>query len=211
MPFVYPSTPHQRKHGPAGYTLYETYKDWLRDEFSFRCVYCLARERWYPNGHAGFGIDHVKPKGNPQYTALLCDYSNLVYACNRCNSLKQEEELIDPCIEPLGKHLCTRAMGTVEGLTAEGVNLIEILRLNDSDICMVRIKYLRILALYEQHAADPQVQALYVYSFGFPADLPNLKDKRPPSNVRPSGVNDCYFSQRLEGRLPEVFEVEMRV
>src|ERR1700682_3612702 len=47
--FAYPSEPHQRKHGPAGYTNYEEYKPWLRDEFTFRCVYCLERELWYPD------------------------------------------------------------------------------------------------------------------------------------------------------------------
>ncbi len=62
MPFVYPDTPHVRMHGPRGYEAYQSYKDWLRDEFTFRCVYCLERERWYPNGHAAFGVDHVKPK-----------------------------------------------------------------------------------------------------------------------------------------------------
>ncbi len=38
MPFQYSEKAHMRKHGPSGYLTYETYKDWLRDEFSFRCV-----------------------------------------------------------------------------------------------------------------------------------------------------------------------------
>ena len=65
------------------------------DEFAFRCVSCLERERWYPNGHAGFGVDHVRPKGQAEYEHLICYYPNLVYACNRCNSAKQDRLLVD--------------------------------------------------------------------------------------------------------------------
>ncbi len=43
-PFRYPDGPHQRRHGPRGYASYESYRPWLRDEFAFRCVYCLTRE-----------------------------------------------------------------------------------------------------------------------------------------------------------------------
>jgi hypothetical protein len=35
-PFAYPSAPHSRRHGPAGYEDYTHYKPWLRDEFTFR-------------------------------------------------------------------------------------------------------------------------------------------------------------------------------
>ena len=44
--FVYPEVPHSRRHGPKGYADCYQYHPWLRDEFSFRCVYCLSRERW---------------------------------------------------------------------------------------------------------------------------------------------------------------------
>ena len=40
-PFAYPRQPHQRKHGPMGYRHYRLYGSWLRDEWSFRCPYCL--------------------------------------------------------------------------------------------------------------------------------------------------------------------------
>ena len=46
FPFEYPSEPHQRRHGPKGYADAASYSPWLRDEFSFRCVYCLKRETW---------------------------------------------------------------------------------------------------------------------------------------------------------------------
>ena len=49
--FQYPSSPYTRRHGPCGYSDHTSYKPWLRDEFTFRCVYCLARERWRHDGH----------------------------------------------------------------------------------------------------------------------------------------------------------------
>ena len=58
--FEYPTEPHVRRHGPGGYQDYESYRDWVRDEFMFRCAYCLHRERWYGRG-ATFHIDHFIP------------------------------------------------------------------------------------------------------------------------------------------------------
>ena len=43
MAFTYPRSRHIRRHGPHGYRDYRSYKPWLRDEFAFRCVYCLWR------------------------------------------------------------------------------------------------------------------------------------------------------------------------
>jgi hypothetical protein len=44
-PFTYPSAPLVRRHGPQGYADYVSYRPFLPDEFQFRCVYCLLRER----------------------------------------------------------------------------------------------------------------------------------------------------------------------
>ena len=46
--FTYPSPPHVRKHGPMGYPKYGHYHNWLRDEFTFTCVYCIAKKRGQP-------------------------------------------------------------------------------------------------------------------------------------------------------------------
>ena len=75
--FNYPTKPHQRRHGPTGYGDYESYRPWLRDEFLFRCVYCLNREKWYSDDVA-FNIDHFLPVAVAP--DMECDYSteNLV-------------------------------------------------------------------------------------------------------------------------------------
>jgi hypothetical protein len=76
MVLDYPDKPLVRKHGPTGYAAYETYKPWLRDEFVFRCAYCLVRERWYPNGPASLSVDHFVAQINAPDQIL--DYDNLI-------------------------------------------------------------------------------------------------------------------------------------
>src|SRR5260221_10660940 len=104
MIFEYSRKSHVRRHGPGGYVDYTSYKPWLRDEFTFRCVYCLCRERWFPNGHETFGVEHLVPKSAE--FALDCDYDNLAYACSSCNSLKRAAIMrFNPCDDAIAAHL----------------------------------------------------------------------------------------------------------
>lgn len=207
MPFRFAATAHVRKHGPSGYIQYESYKDWLRDEFVFRCVYCLERERWYPNGHAGFGVDHVLPKGHTSYQHLICHYPNLVYACNRCNSAKQDAILIDPCREAFATHLRIDGEGEITGLTVEGRRVINILGLDLHLSTNERKAKLRILALYQRYPDDAEVRELYFDAFGFPDDLPDLSVHSRAKNAKPEGLLHSYHYLRQKGNLPPTYEV----
>ena len=95
MRFDYPDARSHRRHGPSGYASYVSYRPWLRDEFTFRCVYCLKREQW---GHVTgeFDIDHFQPQRLLPHSAS--DYANLVYACRRCNSVKLDQKIGDPFV-----------------------------------------------------------------------------------------------------------------
>ena len=82
--FRYPNVPLARRHGPEGYADYRSYRPWLRDEFAFRCVYCLIREQW-GRVSGEFDLDHFLPQAShPDQTI---EYDNLVYACHTCNQL----------------------------------------------------------------------------------------------------------------------------
>ena len=59
-PFIYPAEAHVRRHGPQGYASANSFRPWLRDEFAFRCVYCLLREQW-GLVRATFDLDHFLP------------------------------------------------------------------------------------------------------------------------------------------------------
>src|SRR5262245_56878102 len=113
--FTYPREPPTRRHGPRGYRNYQAYKPWLRDEFGFRCPFCLLRERWFPNGHAAFGVDHLIPRSIAPNR--VCDYDNLIYACLSCNAAKRDQAIVlDPCSASLGEHVQIREDGRIVSL-----------------------------------------------------------------------------------------------
>ena len=195
-PFQFPRKAHCRVHGPRGHTSYQAYKPWLRDEFEFRCVYCLTRERWRDDGHNSFTIDHVKPKS--RHDELTNDYDNLVYACARCNNLKSVKTgLPNPCETSLAKHLKHRS-GVFIPLTPLGRRLIEYLRLNSPE----RVAHRQLhLGLFD--AQTHLSQELLVLTFGYPGDLPDLSRLKPPAgNARPRGVRMSHFARRKAGTLP---------
>lgn len=206
QPFADPTDPHTRRHAPAGYSDYKEFKDWLRDEFAFRCVYCLQRERWSRDGAAVFGVDHVVPQSSPAGAALVCVYGNLVYACNRCNALRQDCPLpVRPEIDPLSPHLTITASGALAATTPEGEELIELLHLNAPAAVAERRRIANILAEFATDPAAPIHRENYLRAFGYPDDLPDLAAKRPPDgNALAANARACHFALLAAGQLPEV-------
>lgn len=204
-PFAYPSTPHTRRHGPCGYKNPQDYKPFLRDDFTFRCIYCLERETWYPSRAASFSVDHFEPK--VLSPARQRDYDNLVYACSRCNSIKRDIEiLLDPTLVALSDHLRVREDGQIEGLTPEGKKLIDLLDLAYEPAVEVRKETLLLLRIKHEHPDDPIIHALFLKRFQYPTDMPDLTKMKPPGgNSRPDGVTNSHHARQLRGELPEVY------
>lgn len=201
--FQYPSQPHTRVHGPAGYANYRAYKEWLRDEFVFRCVYCLVREVWYPNGAAAFSADHFTPQ--TRAPELVRDYDNLLYACIRCNSLKQDADVLDPCRVALGEYLEVREDGTIHATTPEALEHVLILGLDDERLTLYRAEMLRRLKRLANLPGEESKEELRAL-LRFPLNLPNLGAMRPPGgNTRPEGVAGCHYNRRRAGTLPETY------
>jgi hypothetical protein len=196
--FQYPSEPHVRRHGPYGYHDYKSYKPWLRDEFVFRCVYCLVRERWCHDGANGFGVDHLMPKSfRPD---LECEYTNLLYLCNRCNSAKRLSTAIDPCSCALSEHLKMNENGAIEANTKEGQYIIDAFNLNYSMAKGFRKRKIDLLTRCRQAGDNWIIEQ----ELGFPDDLPQLTD-RNCSNRVPQGVADSYHEQNHRGELPTMY------
>lgn len=196
--FEYPNQPHVRRHGPAGYSDYESYRDWLRDEFLFRCVYCLHREKWY-NRSAAFHIDHFIPVVSD--AGAICEYTNLLYACAACNEAKNAIlGLPDPCKVAFGDCLRVKADGQVQSLNKHGEKLLQILRLNSPKNVEYRSRLMRMFDALQKSAPE-----LYQEWMSFPNDLPDLRTKRVPSNTRPEGTLECHFVLRESGLLPSTY------
>ena len=164
-----------------------------------------SAERWHPSGQAAFAVDHAKPKGKAKYAHLVCDYRNLLYVCNRCNSAKRDRILLDPCRAGFAQHLTVGPDGSIAANTKEGKRLIRILGLDLEGPTKVRWHYLCLAALYQWSPHDPEVRELYLYAFGFPDDLPNLASLRPTTNAKPAGIEASYLRQREAGRLPTTY------
>ncbi len=197
--YNYPNTVHERLHGPQGYDDHASYKPWLRDDFTFRCAYCLSRERWFPSGADTFGVDHIRPQAVAPGLAL--DYENLVYACARCNSYKQDVEILNPCRVALAEHVRVKEDGGIEAITDEGRDYVRILALDDPVLTAFRshlIATLKSLSLSDA----PEAQHLIAAWLSFPLDLPNLSRLRPPRNTRPEGVDQSHYAQRDRAELP---------
>lgn len=197
--FAYPANPPGRLHGPQGYSQYEAYREWLRDEFCFRCAYCLMRETWL-RGPRGFQIDHCIPQGEDP-TRLL-DYDNLVYTCPWCNQAKMGVSVPNPAEVGYGQALRVNADGVIEAGNKLGSILLEGLKLDHPDITQQRRLVLRIARLAEEKNNVPILLRL----LGYPDDLPNLKQKRPPDgNSRPAGVHSSSYERRRRGELPPIY------
>lgn len=196
--FVYPDEPHQRKHGPVGYTDYESFRDWLRDEFSYRCVFSLLRESW---PQTRFHIDHlISQKERPD---LVCDYDNLILLEARLNLVKGKRRLPDPCKVPLGEHLVVftsgEQMGCIEARDGSeiGERIIRVLRLDNEDATQIRRYWIGIL----RSVARTDVR-LFREFIGYPKNLPDLQAFRV-KNTRKSGLSQSAKHLLNNDNLPD--------
>ncbi len=196
-PYSYPSCPHRRRHGPAGYSSYDQYRPWLEDEFTFRCVYCLKRMLWAPTDI--WTIDHVISQH--EAPELECAYDNLVFACQFCNHRKSYHRVADPCRVAYGSCLRVESSGFVTPLNRTGKRLVDTIRLNHDRYVQERLKTMRHLQ------AIAQVDlAEFERLMGFPSNLPDLAALKPPEgNRRPQGVSESCLALRMRAELPKTY------
>lgn len=198
-PYRYPMQAHSRRHGPAGYKDYRDYRPWLEDEFLFRCVYCLKRQKWARTDV--WSLDHLKPKS--EYPELECDYNNLILTCQWCNNRKLADSVPDPMAVAYGNCLQVKDdSGEVRPLNQDGEILIRVLKLNSLPQVHTRRDTLRRLKILATCAPDEWKSMM-----GFPEDLPDLRRKSPPDgNTRPEGIYESWLERKRRNELPEMYE-----
>jgi HNH endonuclease len=196
--FTYPARAHQRRHGPQGYADYESYRPWLRDDFTFRCVYCLLREQW-GRVRGMFDLDHFLPVS--QHSEWERTYDNLLYSCATCNAVKGKRVLPDPSQVLIAGDVWVGEDGRIQTGTRAARRLIRVLGLDDPEYTEFRLLWMGIISLAEQYDRE-----LYRKLMGFPNDLPNLARLKPPGgNTRPEGVRASHFARRKGGTLPDTY------
>jgi len=142
--FVYPTIRQDRRHGPDGYSDLKSFRPWLRDEFAFRCVYCLLREQW-SRIKGEFHIDHFVPSSIQPDSAL--QYSKLVYACAGCNLVKGQQSVADPMMTLTDDTVMVAVDGKLVGLTPDAKRTIEVVGLNSVSLVRWRMMWIRIVEL----------------------------------------------------------------
>jgi hypothetical protein len=196
--YLYPARKHRRKHGPRGYRAPSEFREWLRDEFMFRCVYCLEREQW-GNRLGHFHVEHFLPVAHRPDGRL--EYENLLDSCQSCNLLKADQSVPDPLRILTRRAVVVKKNGLMQGKTKEARRLIDLLQLNSRSYRQRRRLMIAILSAVSKVNPD-----LYVELMSFPDDLPNLSVLNPPGgNSRPSGINTSFYALRQDGKLPMVY------
>jgi 5-methylcytosine-specific restriction endonuclease McrA len=142
-----------------------------------------------------FHIDHFIPQSVAP--DLGCVYDNLVYVCARCNSVKSDLDVPDPCKISFAESMKVVESGTVEALDESGEILVEVLNLNERD----RVRYRKLLIDTLSSLAPEKEEEILCQWLGFPDDLPNLSN-RQAANSRPDGINQSYYEKRSRGELP---------
>ena len=204
--FDVPREPHVRRHGPH-YADYKLCKPWLRDEFQFRCVYCMFRERWERGGWRRYHVDHLVPQSVDP--SRVTDYENLVYSCDICNQFKSDETMPSPCDIAYGLHYEFNDEGVAVSLSGdEGKELIEIVGLNAEHAVEHRRRWMvqmrEFIALVNQPDEPTRTEKLKRW-FGYPDDMPNLRLRKPASNSREEGKNQSYFLCLKRGEIEPLY------
>ncbi|WP_442507606.1 HNH endonuclease [Novipirellula sp. SH528] len=197
MIFDYPEKRSQRRHGPAGYRRCESYRPWLRDEFCFRCIYCLKREAW-GQVTGEFELDHFEPQSVSPQRRLDC--ANLVYACSRCNLVKSGHLTNDPFEWLTHRTVTSYIDGSIASEDPETRRLLLQLDLDSPALRGWRQIWIRIVHLAEQEDSD-----LAQLLTGFPSHLPDLSRLKPPSNESLEGVDQSWHAKHRRGELPQCF------
>lgn len=198
QPYRYPDSPHVRRHGPSGYAAYESYRQWLRDEFLFRCVYCLHREKW-GRRRGAWHIDHWLSQ--KEHTDKVVDYDNLLYACAACNFAKGKRDIPNPCSCLLHEAVEVFEDGRIEARTPDAQRTIRVLGLDNSEDTEFRSQ---VIGIYRLKDVDYEK---FLAWMGYPANLVDLakKNKRCKENSRPEGIKESCFARRARNELPDYY------
>ena len=189
LPFAYPDKPHRRRHAPRGYKKYRQYRPWLRDEFTFRCVYCLKRETWNVQ-LVEWHLDHLISQREDG--ARRNDYENLVYSCAACNLAKSHRRVPDPCKIAYGKDVEVDEEGNITWRKKgdPGHQLIRELGLDNEEYTTMRRKF---LLLHKFAQTNPQLMREF---FGYPENMPDLTRENPPDGNDMAGSDLQSFHAR---------------
>jgi uncharacterized protein (TIGR02646 family) len=172
----------KRRQQPPSFDDYRRYRPYLEIDFRRQCCYCGMQEA--PEHPGSFAVEHFRPK--EKFPDLKCSYSNLYYACFRCNRFKWDHwpsgaevqdgrRFWDPCADVSVEHFyCTFTDGAIHPRTKCGDYTREKVRLDRPFLRTLRLKRIErhrrfreicallrgIRAVIDNRAACPEKQLL---------------------------------------------------
>lgn len=166
--FSHRSTPPSEKD-------YKKYRHKIREDFHESCAYCLMHEI-YARGEESFELDHFRPKSRPEFSDLICEYTNIYYACHACNNRKwshwpseelqkQGSRFIDTCSELFSEHFLDDD-GYWKPITRAAKYTEQKIRLNSKHNIQIRRMISELLSRFDQPPIDwdrplkPQIEFL---------------------------------------------------
>lgn len=149
----------KRRNPEKKFKNYRMYKPWLREDFKYACVYCTIHEGEFGGFHS-FHIEHFKPKS--KFPELEMEYTNLLYACWKCNSFKGEDwpsdnplrsgkGYLDPCVYDYEKCFTLNNDGSIIGEIKVARYMIERMHLNCHFLIEIRNERERISETIEKY------------------------------------------------------------
>lgn len=125
---------------------YAQFSQFVREDFSECCAYCLLYEL-LAAGAENFELDHFRPQSI--FPALSNDFFNLYYACHRCNHKKRNVwpapdneasgyRFVDPCRELFSIHFQELENGRWVPLTKAAEFTEYVLQLNTTHLVNLR-------------------------------------------------------------------------
>ncbi len=150
---------------------YRFFRPFVREDFVRQCAYCLLPEI-LAAGRENFELDHFRPRS--RFPHLLNDFYNIYYACHPCNHTKRAGwpspelealgvSLVDLCKDEFAAHFRVTTDGNFEGVTEHGRYTIELLRLNRTDLVIVRKLLTKLgFPVHERQLGEEQLNKLLV-------------------------------------------------
>jgi HNH endonuclease len=109
---------------------YQSFREYVREDFSECCAYCLLHEL-LAGGRDNFELDHFRPKS--RFPELIDNFFNLYYSCHVCNLFKGNAwpsevmtklgyRFVDYCRQSFSEQFRQEADGSWTPLTAGSRN-----------------------------------------------------------------------------------------
>ncbi len=157
----------------AYYTSYNHYREEIREDSLFRCVYCDIHEG-ENGGDEHMNLDHFRPKGLAKFSSLVNDPNNLVWSCAGCNNLKLhhwpiidgelpfvgKEGFVDPFADSYSAYFSISDEGAIAPLKDPAQYMIMILALDRESRRRVReLRLVKNKLIYEFSLKIDELQA----------------------------------------------------